>query len=119
MHLSQFEPTQTLDMGATSENERAYWQSRAKAAISAPVEIDVNAFHNAAGMLPPMINWRCDTAQDTESFMLADMYCENVTDVYVRCGKRYFHFRDYCNTNHADIVGKVKMLFRTKSESQI
>jgi hypothetical protein len=41
----------------------------------------VNKFHDAAGMHPPMINWRCDTAQDTETFMLAEMICMNVTDI--------------------------------------
>lgn len=111
MHVYQAELTHSLDMNATAEAEHAYWLTREKAAVSAPVEIDVNKFHDAAGLLPPMLNWSCDTAQDTESFMLADMYCGNVTDIYVRCGKRYFRFRDYSSLNHAAIVTKVKETF--------
>ncbi|MDF3681035.1 hypothetical protein P3S38_29100, partial [Enterobacter hormaechei] len=89
MHVYQTEPTHTLDMNATAEAERAYWLTREKAAVTAPVEIDVYKFHDAAGMMPPM-NWRSDTAQDTETFMMQEMYCGNVTDIFVRCGKRDF-----------------------------
>lgn len=116
MHVYQTEPTLTLDMNATAEAEHAYWLSREKAAVSAPVEIDVYEFHDAAGRMPSMLNWSCDTAQDTESFMLADMYCGNVTDIYVRCGKRYFRFRDYSSLNHIAIVAKVKMTFIPDSQ---
>lgn len=115
MHVYQTEPTHTLDMNATAEAERAYWLSREKAAVTAPVEIDVNKFHDAAGLMPPM-NWRCDTAQDTESFMLQEMYCGDVTDIYVRCGRRYFRLRDYSNLNHAVIVAKVKSSFIQESQ---
>lgn len=111
MHVYQNEPTHMLDMNATAEAEHAYWLTREKAAVSAPVEIDVNKFHDAAGLMPKMLNWSCNTAQDSESFMLADMYCGNVTDIYVRCGKRYFRLRDYCNLEHLAIVAKVKMTF--------
>lgn len=93
MHVYQTDPTHTLDMTATTEAERAYWLTREKAAVIAPVEIDVNKFHDAAGLMPPM-NWRGDTAQDTESFMLQEMYCGNVTYIYVRCGNRFTTGRD-------------------------
>lgn len=116
MHVYQTEPTHTLDMNATAEAERAYWLTREKAAVTAPVEIDVNKFHDAAGMMPKMLNWSTDTAQDTESFMLADMYCGNVTDIFVRCGKRYFRLRDYSHLNHAVIVAKVKATFIPESQ---
>ncbi|MEG0533817.1 MAG: hypothetical protein RR610_21345 [Citrobacter sp.] len=56
MHVYQTEPTHTLDMNATAEAERAYWLTREKAAVTAPVEIDVYKFHDAAGMMPSL--WR-------------------------------------------------------------
>ena len=115
MHVYQTEPTHTLDMTATAEAERTYWLTREKAAVAAPVEIDVYKFHDAAGMMPPM-NWRSDTAQDTETFMMQEMYCGNVTDIFVRCGKRYFRLRDYSHLNHAVIVAKVKATFIPESQ---
>jgi hypothetical protein len=66
-------------------------------------------------MMPPM-NWRSDTAQDTETFMMQEMYCGNVTDIFVRCGKRYFRLRDYSHLNHAVIVAKVKATFIPESQ---
>lgn len=118
MHLHTTDSFDSLDSSASAESEMAYWLSREKSALIAPVEIDVNKFHDAAGMHPPMINWRCDTAQDTETFMLAEMICMNVTDIFVRIGKRYFRARDYSNLNHADIVAKVKAAFSPESQSQ-
>lgn len=117
MHLHLTQSDAVNGFNATADAEMAYWLSREKAAVSAPVEIDVTTFHEAAGLMYPM-NWRQDTAQDTETFMLAEMYCGNVTDIYVRCGRRYFRLRDYCNTNHADIVAKVKEVFSPKTEGQ-
>lgn len=116
MHLQTTESFTALDFNATAEAEHAYWLSREKAAVCQPTEIDVNKFHDAAGLMPPM-NWRSDTAQDTETFMLAEMYCGNVAYIYVRCGRRYFRLRDYCNLNHADIVAKVKAVFCPESLS--
>lgn len=117
MHLQTTDSFSSLDVHSSAEAEFAYWQSREKAAVTTPVEIDVNKFHDAAGLMPPM-NWRCDTAQDTETFMLAEMYCGNVTYVYARCGRRYFRMRDYSNLNHADIVAKVKAAFSPENQSQ-
>ncbi|MEG5552348.1 hypothetical protein UXO11_22490 [Enterobacter wuhouensis] len=118
MHLQTTDSFSSLDSSASAESEMAYWLSREKSALIAPVEIDVNKFHDAAGMHPPMINWSCNTAQDTETFMLAEMICMNVTDIFVRVGKRYFRVRDYSNLNHADIVAKVKAAFSPESQSQ-
>lgn len=111
MHLQTIDSFASLDINASAEAERAYWLSRETKELRAPVEIDVNKFHDAAGMRPPMINWSCDTAQDTETFMLAEMICGNVTEIFARFGKRYFHLCDFCNLNHADIVAKVKETF--------
>lgn len=113
MQLNTNESSALLGVDASAEAERAYWLSREKAAVSAPVEIDVTAFHEAAGLMLPM-NWSCDTAQDTESFMLAEMYCGNVTEIYMRCGKRYFQLRYYSNLNHSEIVKRVREAFRPK-----
>ncbi|EEE2004260.1 hypothetical protein CI266_004672 [Salmonella enterica subsp. enterica serovar Kotte] len=107
-HYSVTEPA--IGWEATAEAERAYWQSREHRAISAAVEIDVLKFHDAAGLMPPM-NWRSDAAQDTETFMLREMYCGDVTHIYARCGVRYFRLRDYSNLNHSDIINRVKEVF--------
>ncbi|MEA5217587.1 hypothetical protein [Enterobacter cloacae] len=117
MHLQTIDSFSSLDSSASAESEMAYWLSREKSVLIAPVEIDVNKFHDAAGMHPPMINWSCNTAQDTETFMQAEMICINVTDIFVRVGKRYFRVRDYSNLNHADIVAKVKAAFSPESQS--
>lgn len=117
MHLHRSESSAEAGIYATSEAERAYWLSREKAYLTPPVEIDVTAFHEAAGRMYPM-NWQCNTAQDTETFMLQEMICGNVTEIYVRCGRRYFRMQDYSNTNHADIVRKVKEVFSPKTTGQ-
>lgn len=104
-------------MNATAETEHTYWMSREKAAVSAPVEINVMQFNDAAGLMPPM-HWGNNTAQDTETFILQEMYCGNVTEIYVRCGKRYFLLRDYSNLVHDDIVMKIKKVFNLKTQSQ-
>ncbi|MEA9392677.1 hypothetical protein SJI19_19415 [Acerihabitans sp. TG2] len=104
-------------MDATAETERVYWQRYEKASISAPVEIDVNLFHDAAGLMYPL-NWRSDTAQDTETFMIREMYCGNVTEIYVRIGARYFRMRNYSNLNHSEIVQCVKEVMNQKDKQQ-
>jgi len=109
MHLQTTDSFAALDFNATAEAEHAYWLSREKAAVCQPVEIDVNKFHDAAGLMPPM-NWRSDTAQDTETFMLAEMY--------TRIGIRYFRMRDYSNMNHAQIVQRVEEVFYRDNDSQ-
>jgi len=117
MHLNMTESCTEADIYATCETERAYWLSREKSYLTAPVEIDVTAFHEAAGRMYPM-NWQCCTAQDTETFMLQEMICGNVTEIYTRCGRRYFRMQDYSNTNHADIMRKVKEVFSPKATGQ-
>lgn len=105
LHLAQ--PTAILGINATAEAERDYWQQREKESVFAPVAISVNAFHDAAGVMYPL-NWRSDAVQDTETFMMQEMYCGNVTEIYTRIGTQYFRMRDYSNLNHGDIVKRVK-----------
>ncbi len=52
----------------------------------APVEIDVHAFHDALGLMYPM-NWRSSPNDECETFMLAEMVCGNVTEIYARIGR--------------------------------
>lgn len=85
MHLHLTESSALLGMQATAEAERAYWLSREKAAVKAPAEIDVHVFHNALGLMYP-INWRCSEDGECETFMLAEMVCGNVTEIYARIG---------------------------------
>ncbi|WP_300002400.1 hypothetical protein [uncultured Cedecea sp.] len=107
MHFTLNESLTALDMQATAEAERAYWLSREKAAVRAPKEIDVHAFHYALGVMYPL-NWRCSEEGECETFMLAEMYCGNVTEIYARIGVSYYEMRDYSNLDHAEILARVK-----------
>ena len=97
-----------MGMDATAEDERYYWLLRENDAVTAQEEIDINAFHNAAGQMFPLLNWRNNAEHDTESFMFSEMVCGNVTEIYVRIGVRYFRMQDHSNLNHSEIVAKAK-----------
>ncbi|END3207053.1 hypothetical protein ABL072_004312 [Salmonella enterica] len=107
MHLHLTKSSALLGMQATAEAERAYWLSREKAAVRVPTEIDVHAFHDALGLMYPM-NWRSSENGECETFMLAEMICGNVTEIYARIGIRYYRMRDYSNLDHAEILARVK-----------
>ncbi|ELE9247878.1 hypothetical protein RM352_004327 [Enterobacter kobei] len=107
MHLHLTESSALLGMQATAEAERAYWLSREKEAVKEPAEIDVHAFHDALGLMYPM-NWRSSENGECETFMLAEMVCGNVTEIYARIGIRYYRMRDYSNLDHAEILARVK-----------
>lgn len=107
MHLHLTESSSLLGIEATAETERAYWLSREKAAVKEPAEIDVHAFHDALGLMYPM-NWRSSENGECETFMLAEMVCGNVTEIYARIGIRYYRMRDYSNLDHAEILARVK-----------
>ncbi|EJJ0662675.1 hypothetical protein AGI96_004194, partial [Cronobacter sakazakii] len=53
MHLNLIESSAVLGIQATAEAEQAYWMSREAAAVKAPTEIDVHAFHDALGLMYP------------------------------------------------------------------
>ncbi len=110
MYLNLTESCATLGMNANTEAERAYWQSRENAAVKKPVEIDVHRFHDALGVMYP-INWSCSEDGECETFMSAEMYCGNVTEIYTRIGVRYFLMRDHSNLNHDKILASVKEAF--------
>lgn len=107
MHLNLTESGAEAGMYATSEAERAYWLSREKLCLTAPVEIDVHAFHDALGLMYPM-KWRSSENGECETFMLAEMVCGNVSEIYARIGVRYYRMRDYSNLDHAEILARVK-----------
>lgn len=107
MHLNLTESSAEAGIYATSEAEREYWLSREKSYLTAPVEIDVHAFHDALGLMYPM-NWRSSEDGECETFMLAEMVCGNVTEIYARIGIRYYRMRDYSNLDHAEILARVK-----------
>jgi len=107
MHLHLTESSALLGMQATADAVRAYWLNREKAAVKAPAEIDVHAFHDALGLMYPM-NWRSSENGECEPFMLAEMVCGNVTEIYARIGIRYYRMRDYSNLDHAEILARVK-----------
>ncbi|CAH3803835.1 hypothetical protein AI2908V1_4949 [Klebsiella pneumoniae] len=56
MHLHLTESSAVPGMQITAEAERTYWLNREQAAVKAPAEIDVHAFHDALGLMYPM-NW--------------------------------------------------------------
>lgn len=107
MYTDLIESSTVLDIQATAEAERAYWLSREKIALKAPEEIDVHAFHDALGVMYPM-NWRSSEDGECETFMLAEMVCGNVTEIYARIGISYYRMRDYSNLDHAEILARVK-----------
>ncbi|MHA3928302.1 hypothetical protein ACX13C_25820 [Klebsiella oxytoca] len=107
MHLHLTESSAVPGMQTTAEAERAYWRSREQAAVKGPAEIDVHAFHDALGLMYPM-NWRSSENGECETFMLAEMFCGNVTEIYARIGIRYYRMRDYSNLDHAEILARVK-----------
>ena len=107
MHLHLTESSARPGMQVTAEAEREYWLSRQKAAVKAPAEIDVHAFHEALGLMYPL-NWSTSENNEWESFMMAEMYCCDVTEIYARYGARYFRLRDVCNLSHAQITTRIK-----------
>lgn len=104
-------------INASAEAERAYWMGREKMAVTAPEEIDVHRFHDALGRMYPL-NWASGDNGESETFMSAEMYCGNVTEIFTRIGIRYYRMRDYSNMNHAQIVQRVKEVFYRDNDSQ-
>ena len=104
MHLHLTESSARPGMQVTAEAEREYWLSRQKAAVKAPAEIDVHAFHEALGLMYPL-NWSTSENNEWESFMM------DVTEIYARYGARYFRLRDVCNLSHAQITTRIKEEF--------
>ncbi|AIA39729.1 hypothetical protein ACNSPR_28425 [Klebsiella pneumoniae] len=107
MHLLLTESSAHPGMLATAEAEREYWLSLQKAAVKAPSEIDVHTFHDALGLMYPL-NWSTSENGEWETFMLQEMVCGDVTEIYARYGARYFRLRDVCNLSHAQITTRIK-----------
>lgn len=91
----------------TAEEEHLYWLSREKGEVKAPAEIDVHVFHDALGVMYPL-NWCRSENGECETFMLAEMVCGNITEIYARIGIRYYRMHDYSNLDHAEILARVK-----------
>ena len=104
-------------INASAEAERAYWMGRERMAVKAPEEIDVHRFHDALGRMYPL-NWASGDNGESETFMSAEMYCGNGTEIFTRIGIRYYRMRDYSNMNHAQIVQRVKEVFYRDNDSQ-
>ena len=107
MNLHLTESSAVLGMQTTAEAERAYWLSRRNDAVKAPEEIDVHAFHDALGLMYPL-NWSTSESGSWETFMLQEMVCGDVAEIYARYGARYFRLRDVCNLSHAQIKTRIK-----------
>lgn len=111
------ESTRYPAINASAEAERAYWLSREKAAVCGPDEIDVHRFHDALGRMYPL-NWASSGTGECETFMSAEMYCGNVTEIYARIGIRYFCLRDYSSLTHAQIIERVKEVMNQNDKGQ-
>ena len=107
MYLHLTESSARPGMQVTAEAEHEYWLSRQKAAVKAPAEIDVHAFHDALGLMYPL-NWSTSENGGGETFMLQEMVCGDVAEIYARYGARYFRLRDVCNLSHAQIKTRIK-----------
>lgn len=107
MHLHLTESSARPGLLVIAEAEREYWLSRQKGAVKAPAEIDVHAFHDALGLMYPL-NWSTSESGSWETFMLQEMICGDVTEIYARFGARYFRLRDVCNLSHAQIKTRIK-----------
>lgn len=107
MYLHLTESSARPGMQVTAEAEHEYWLSRQKAAVKAPAEIDVHAFHDALGLMYPL-NWSTSENGGLETFMLQEMVCGDVAEIYARYGARYFRLRDVCNLSHAQIKTRIK-----------
>lgn len=83
MYLHLTESSARPGMQVTAEAEHEYWLSRQKAAVKAPAEIDVHAFHDALGLMYPL-NWSTSENGGWETFMLQEMVCGDVAEIYAR-----------------------------------
>ncbi|HBX0664466.1 TPA: hypothetical protein GM632_24990 [Klebsiella pneumoniae] len=52
--------------------------------------------------------WSTSENGEWETFMLQEMVCGDVTEIYARYGARYFRLRDMCNLSHAQITTRIK-----------
>lgn len=84
--------------------ESAYWQQREKQAHTDVKEITLAVFMDAISAMYPR-DW-CGNAE-SESFKLAEMYCENITNIYAKVGERYFTFRDVVSLSHTAILARI------------
>lgn len=65
------------------------------------------------------LNWSTSENGEWETFMLQEMVCGDVTEIYARYGARYFRLRDVCNLSHAQITTRIKEGFNlTENEKQ-
>lgn len=110
MFINMTEVSDIPAINPGAEAEMAYWLSREKAAVRKPEKIDVHAFHDALGLMYPM-NWRSSEEGECETFMMAEMYCGSVTEIYARIGTDYYRMRDYSHLEHAEILARVKEVF--------
>ncbi|MFA1240864.1 hypothetical protein ACCC84_21385 [Serratia odorifera] len=87
-----------------ASTEAAYWQQRERQARTGVEEITLAAFMDAIAVMYPR-DWCGDV--ECESFKLADMYCGEVTTIYVKVKERYFRFRDVVTLPHSAILARI------------
>ena len=81
-----------------------YNSTRERMMRSDPVEITREQYMSALGALPPM---RWGTALGVESFRLSEFYSGHMTNIFARCGGRYWQFMDDAYMPAEEIAHKV------------
>ena len=80
---------------------------------SQPVEITEDRYIKAMEVLPPfglVSRW------NEESFKMYNLIYGNITEIYLRIGKRYFCFKDEFSMRHDEIVAKINAVFYQEVE---
>ncbi|MGQ3665362.1 hypothetical protein [Citrobacter braakii] len=64
-------------------------------------------FNDMLEILPPL-DWHHNEGGGAQSFKMMEMYCGNVTDIFVQSGARYFRLRDRVTLAHHEIMARVR-----------
>ncbi len=104
---------ETLDEIRQRYSDAVYidWETASREkenAAKLPVtETTMERFWEMLEVLPPA-GWKTDGAG--ESFKLSERWSGNITDIYARIGKRYFHLCDDICLPHAEIIRRCEAL---------
>ncbi|EDT2962903.1 DUF1419 domain-containing protein [Salmonella enterica subsp. enterica] len=71
-------------------------------------EISSERFDYMLEVLPPL-DWHFNESGGAQSFKLAEMYADNVTNIFAKYGDRFFELRDHVTLTHSEIIERVKV----------
>lgn len=107
MYLFFIEFLVYLGMLVIVEVECEYWLSLQKVVVKVFLEIDVYIFYDVLGLMY-LFNWLMSENGEWEMFMLQEMVCGDVIEIYVCYGVRYFWLWDVCNLSYVQIIMCIK-----------